>query len=207
MSFAGTGGAAGVGGVAAGAMPFGPGGMSAAAASAHPGAAMLIGSYQNDHQHKHPHAELLCVLGLALLQMGGGIPPVSGAQEGAGRMAVGAAGAADGGMNNGARDSMHQMLHSLVQAGKKHAGGGFSFESDLQGLISAMGASQGGGQQHGSPAIRQLQHDFTQMVSAVHGPGAAAGAQMNLAGFLQNMQTGLAGGGVPASGGLVNTSA
>jgi hypothetical protein len=207
MSFAGTGGVAGVGGVAAGAMPFGPGAVSGATAGTHCGAAMLIGSYQSDHQHKHPHPELLCVLGLALLQMGGGLPAVSGVHEGVGRMAVGGAAAIDAGMNNGARDSMHQMLHSLVQAGKKHATGGFSFESDLQGLISAMGASQGAGQEPGSPAIKQLQHDFTQMVSAVHGPGAAAGAQMHLAGFLQTMQAGLAGGGVPASGGLVNTSA
>lgn len=69
-----------------------------------------------------------------------------------------------------------------------------------------MGALSAGPEHPSHPVVKQLQHDFTQMVSAVHGPGAL-GIQLTLANFLQHMQAGLAGSALPTTGGLVNTSA
>jgi len=184
-------------------MPFGPAGLSGAHAPQHAGAAILIGAYQHQHQHKHQHDALLCVLGLALLQMGLGLPGHAG-HQGSGPMVVGAAAASGASSNNTGQHAMHQMLHSVVQATKKHSQGS-GFDSELQGLIGAMSAGQAGGQST-HPAFKQLQQDFTQMVSALHGP-TAVGTQLNVVNFLQNMQANLGGASLPMSGGLVNTSA
>lgn len=184
-------------------MPFGPAGLSGHQGPQHAGAALLIDAYQQQHQHKHQHDALLCVLGLALLQMGLGLP-VQGGQPGQSQMAIAVAGASGATSNQPGQHEMHQMLHSVVQASKKHAQGS-GFDSELQGLIGALSAGQAGGQS-AHPAFKQLQHDFTQMVTALHGP-AAVGAQLNVVHFLQNMQANLGGASLPMSGGLVNTSA
>jgi hypothetical protein len=210
----GGGGGAGAGGpaaIAGGSMPFGPAGMSGAQGvhrAQHPGAALLIAAYQQQHKHHHGHqdGELLCILGLALLQMGIGAQGHGGPHGHGGRgPMVGAAGGSDGNMGQQGRDSMHQMLHSVVQASKKHGGLDASFDTGLQGLIAGLSAGQSSGHQP-HPAFKQLQHDFTQMVSAVHGP-AATGTHLNVVHFLQSMQSNLAGAALPSSGGLVNTSA